>query len=108
MRYTLALLSLLVTGAVLAATSAPPPPDVKPVPDGPPGPNDAPPIKIKPSGKGRVEEYRANGRVYMLKVTPKVGKPYYLIDQKGEGFFTRRDTFDGGLQPPMWKVKEFE
>lgn len=108
MRIMLSLLSsLLVTGPTLAAPAVPPPPDVKPVPDGPPSANDAPAVTIKPSGKGRVEEYRANGRIYMLKITPKVGKPYYLIDQKGEGFFTRRDTLEGGLQPPMWKVKEF-
>lgn len=108
MRTPFALLTLLITtGFALTVSAVPPPPDVKPVPDGPPSPNDAPAVTIKPSGKGRVEEYRAHGRVYMLKITPKVGKPYYLIDQKGEGFFTRRDTLEGGLQPPMWKVKEF-
>ena len=101
------LLFLMLTTYALTASAVPPPPDVKPVPDGPPSASDAPAVTIKPSGKGRVEEYRANGRVYMLKITPKVGKPYYLIDQKGEGFFTRRDTLEGGLQPPMWKVKEF-
>ena len=107
MRFTLALLTMFATSCAFAAPPAPPPPDLKPVPDGPPNASDAPPVTIKPSGKGRVEEYRANGRIYMLKITPKVGKPYYLIDQKGEGFFTRRDTLEGGLQPPMWKVKEF-
>lgn len=101
------LLSLLLTAYALTASAVTPPPGVKPVPDGPPSASDAPAVTIKPSGKGRVEEYRANGRIYMLKITPKVGKPYYLIDQKGEGFFTRRDTLEGGLQPPMWKVKEF-
>ena len=104
MRVALTLLSLIVAASIHAA----PPPDAKPVPDGPPKPSDAPPITIKPSGKGSVEEYRtANGRIYMIKVIPKVGKPYYLIDQKGEGFFTRRDVLEGGLQPPMWKVEEF-
>lgn len=104
MRVTLILLSLIAAATVHAV----PPPDAKPVPDGPPKPSDAPPITIKPSGKGSVEEYRtADGRIYMIKVIPKVGKPYYLIDQKGEGFFTRRDVLEGGMQPPMWKVKEF-
>src|SRR5690606_6816800 len=32
-----------------------------------------------------IEEYRINGRMYMVKVTPKVGKPYYLVDQDGDG-----------------------
>lgn len=104
MRVAFILLSLIAAASVQAA----PPPDAKPVPDGPPKASDAPPITIKPSGKGSVEEYRtANGRIYMIKVIPKVGKPYYLIDQKGEGFFTRRDVLEGGLQPPMWKIKEF-
>ena len=104
MRAALTLLSLIAAATVHAA----PPPEAKPVPDGPPKASDAPPITIKPSGKGSVEEYRtANGRIYMIKVIPKVGKPYYLIDQKGEGFFTRRDVLEGGMQPPMWKVKEF-
>ncbi len=107
MRTALTLLALLATNLAIAAPAVPPPPDLKPVPDGPPNAGDAPAVTIKPSGKGRVEEYRTHGRVYMLKITPKVGKPYYLIDQKGEGFFTRRDSLDGGLQPPMWKVKEF-
>ena len=42
----------------------------------------------------------------MLKVTPKVGKPYYLIDPSGEGRFNRMETLPG-LQPPQWVVKEF-
>lgn len=32
-----------------------------------------------------VEEHRINGRLYRVKITPKVGKPYYLIDQDGDG-----------------------
>jgi hypothetical protein len=108
MRTTLILWALLVTSFAIAAPAVPPPPDLKPVPDGPPKAGDAPAVTIKPSGQGRVQEYRtASGRVYMIKVIPKIGKPYYLIDQKGEGFFTRRDSLEGGLQPPMWKVKEF-
>lgn len=32
-----------------------------------------------------VEEHRINGRLYQVKITPKFGKPYYLIDQDGDG-----------------------
>lgn len=32
-----------------------------------------------------VEEYRVNGRLYMVKITPKIGKPYYLMDNDGDG-----------------------
>jgi hypothetical protein len=52
-----------------------------------------------------IEEYRINGRLYKIKVTPKVGPPYYLIDRTGNGTFT---TIPAGskLEPdimiPQW------
>jgi hypothetical protein len=42
-----------------------------------------------------VEEYRSNGRLYMVKITPARGYPYYLIDSDGDGSFdTRRNELD--------------
>lgn len=32
-----------------------------------------------------IEEYRLNGHLYKVKITPLVGKPYYLIDADGDG-----------------------
>jgi hypothetical protein len=107
MRPPLLLLLLLLSGAAVAAAPSDRPPDLQPVPDGPPGPGDAPPVTIKPGSQGRVVEYRANGKLYMLKVIPRVGKPYYLIDQKGDGQFARQDSLDSGMRPPMWVIKEF-
>lgn len=107
MRYSVLLLSLVLSGAASAAAPSDRPPELQPVPDGAPTPGDAPPVTIKPSAQGRVVEYRANGRLYMLKVIPKVGKPYYLIDQKGDGQFARQDSLDSGMRPPMWVIKEF-
>ena len=103
--YSLTLLALLLPGLVAAAPSDRPP-ALTPVPDGPPGSDDAPAVTIKPSGQGKVEEYRANGKLYMLKVTPKAGKPYFLVDPRGDGRFERQETLPG-LQPPQWVVKEF-
>jgi len=107
MRTLVLLLTLLLSGVAVAASPSDRPPELQPVPDGAPGPDDAPAVTIKPSGQGSVVEYRANGRLYMLKVIPKVGKPYYLIDQKGEGHFSRQDSLDSGMRPPMWVIKEF-
>lgn len=101
------LATLFALAFATAALAVPPPPDVTPVPDGPPGPDDVPTITIRPGSRGKVEEYRANGRVYMLKITPRNGKPYYLIDTRGDGTFVRRDALDGGVIPPMWIIKEF-
>ena len=101
------LMLILFSGLAVAAAPSDRPPELKPVPDGPPGPDDAPAVTIKPGSQGRVIEYRANGKLYMLKVIPKVGKPYYLIDGKGDGQFARQDSLDSGMRPPMWVVKEF-
>jgi hypothetical protein len=43
------------------------------------------PRSASSSGRCRVEEYRMNGVLYMVKVTPTVGPPYYLIDTTGDG-----------------------
>lgn len=97
----------MLSGVAVAATPTDRPPGLKPVPDGAPSVSDAPPVTITPSTQGRVVEYRSHGKLYMLKVIPKVGKPYYLIDQKGDGQFARQDSLDSGMRPPMWVVKEF-
>lgn len=107
MRYLILLSSLMLSGVAVAAAPTDRPPGLKPVPDGAPSASDAPPVTITPSTQGRVVEYRSHGKLYMLKVIPKVGKPYYLIDQKGDGQFARQDSLDSGMRPPMWVVKEF-
>lgn len=105
MRTSFLLLTLMLSGLAVAQPGDRSP-VLQPVPDGAPG-DEAPPVTIKPSSQGRVVEYRANGRLYMLKVIPRVGKPYYLVDQKGDGQFARQDSLDSGLRPPMWVIKEF-
>ena len=32
-----------------------------------------------------IEEYRMNGRLYQVKVTPVIGPVYYLVDRDGDG-----------------------
>lgn len=41
-------------------------------------PLDEPEITIRKKGSDTVEEYRMNGELYMMKVTPEHGVPYYL------------------------------
>lgn len=103
---------LFVAGIALAQDQAPP--KLEPLPEPPPPPPGyepdpalEPQVTIVKRGEELVEEYRIRGRLYMMKVTPKTGKPYYLIDQKGTGSFTRSDSLDTGLAPPMWVIFEF-
>jgi hypothetical protein len=68
---------------------------------------DEPQITIKQNTEQTVEEYRSNGRLYMIKVTPKHGRPYYLVDDRGDGKFARQESLDSGLRVPMWLIFKF-
>jgi hypothetical protein len=87
---------------------------LQPLPEPPPPPPgfelDAslePQITIQRRDGQTIEEHRVRGRLYMVKVTPEHGVPYYLIDQDGKGDFTRRDNLDTGTRPPMWVIHTF-
>ena len=54
-----------------------------------------------------VEEYRAGGKLYMIKITPKVGPPYYLVDDLGDGKFSHYQNLDPGFRPPRWIIHRF-
>ena len=52
-----------------------------------------------------IREYRMNGQLYMVKVTPVVGPPYYLFDSTGDGNLDiRRNELDPGLVVPSWMI----
>lgn len=82
--------------------SAPPPP----VLDAGESP-DEPQVTISKQTGQTIEEYRSNGKLYMLKVTPSHGKPYYLIDDRGDGKFSRQESLDSGLRVPVWVIHQF-
>ena len=64
-----------------------------------------PSVTLRQYDNRAVEEYRVNNNVYMLKVTPSAGAPYYLVDQDGSGDMAwRRDRPGGNLQVPQWAL----
>ena len=95
-------------------TKAPAKANLQPIPEPPPppaglelDPSLEPQITIQRRGTDTIEEFRIRGRLYMVKVTPAHGVPYYLIDEKGVGDFTRRDSYDTGTRPPMWVIHQW-
>ncbi len=110
MRRCLALAALLVALPAAADTPAglQPLPDLPPPPGMPAEESLEPQVTITKRGEDRVEEFRINNRLYMMKVTPAHGgTPYYLVDEQGSGNFIRRDVADTGLRVPRWVIHTF-
>jgi hypothetical protein len=110
-----ALLSALAFNAMAQSTERARPQGTVPLNDVPPppamvetDPSLEPQATTRMEGDNSVQEYRLHGRVYMQRVTPKHGRPYVLVDQKGDGTFTRQDnTLDNGVRVPQWVLLEF-
>ena len=66
-------------------------------------PTPEPDVTIRQEGDKTIQEYRVNGFLYALKVTPKVGKPYFLVRADGsDGNFIRSDQPD--MLIPQWQI----
>lgn len=69
--------------------------------------NATPEITIRKEKSQTIEEYRIRGKLYMVKVTPAHGRPYYLVDPNGSGHFIRRDEVSSIPIVPQWILFEF-
>lgn len=59
-----------------------------------------PEVNIIQKDDRTVEEYRVNGELYMVKVTPLVGYPYYFIDTDGDGSLdSKQFELQSGIVP---------
>ena len=107
------ILLLLLSGLSLCAFAAKPEPNnSEPLPPPPPPAMDsadenAPEVTIIKKTDQIVEEYRVGGKLYMIKITPKIGSPYYLVDDMGDGKFTRTEGLNAGFRPPRWVIHRF-
>ncbi|MDH3888632.1 MAG: DUF2782 domain-containing protein [Gammaproteobacteria bacterium] len=106
-------LLLLVTALPVQAV---PPPDLEPLPELPPPAVETPPaptgladedlepeVKIIKRDDAVIHEYRSGGRLYMVKVIPTRGYPYYLYDADGNGSLeSRQDRLEPVI--PRWVI----
>lgn len=86
----------------------------QPIPEPPPPPPGfeldpalEPQVTIRKRGEDTIEEYRIAGKLYMVRVTPPGGRPYVMIDERGDGKFARQEAHDSGVRPPMWVIHQF-
>jgi hypothetical protein len=108
------LLAIALLGIALPL-AAQQPPKLEPIPEPPPPPPGMaldpalePQVTILKRDGETVEEYRVNGKLYAVKVTPAHGVPYYLMDLTGGGNMVRQDSpGNPGLRVPQWVIKSF-
>ncbi|APV52287.1 hypothetical protein BWI17_04465 [Betaproteobacteria bacterium GR16-43] len=68
----------------------------------------APEVTMRMDGDNEIAEYRMKGKLYMMRVKPKNGPAYTLMDHKGDGSFTKQDhTLTPNTSVPQWVLLEF-
>lgn len=89
------------------------PADLQPLEEVPPPPaigsekgEEQPEITVIQKGDDKVEEYRIGGQLYMMKITPKHGVPYYLHKEDQNGGWIN-DGPNPPLVIPKWTIFRF-
>lgn len=67
-------------------------------------------VNIRRKGDQTLEEYSVNGRVYMVRVVPDKGIPYYILDADGDGRMESRlsEEHMGPVSPVTYKLFEWD
>jgi len=108
---------MLLPGSLLAQEDLERPPPIPPVDTEdvpiPPKVQDEqiePTVTIREEEERMIEEYRLDGQIYMVKITPKGGVPYYYIDTDGDGKLELDidKSAMNPVQPVYWKIKEWK
>jgi len=79
----------------------------------PPAPPESPPqvesgeivepdVTIIETEKGQIQQYSINGHVYMVRIVPTSGPPYYLLDLDGDGTMDVRRDRPQDISIPQW------
>ena len=89
-------------------------PVLEPLPEPPeapagyePDPATEPQVTIVKRGEDTIEEYRVNGELYMQKITPSHGVPYYLVKENVDGGWARQDGPSERIAIPNWVLFRF-
>lgn len=104
--------TLLLALATAQVPAPAPAPKEAPIPEKIPAPvseETAPTVSIRSSENGDVvEEYRQGGKIFMVRITPKHGKPYYLYDDDRNGRLDRTDADRASVSPVYWTIYEWD
>lgn len=96
---------LLPAGLQAQEPSSAPVPAPPPLPSGVEDETIQPQVTITHKKDRTIEEYSVNGQRYMIKITPKKGVPYYLVDADGDGNLdTQSNELDPKILVPAWVI----
>lgn len=107
------ILLVLALGLPIMALAAGQPSNLEPLPEPPPppglgaDPGTEPDITIIKKGTNTVQEYRINGELYMQKITPAHGVPYYLVKEDQNGGWSRIEDSNSPISIPKWVLFNF-
>ena len=106
MRVPFLSLTLLLASSIASAAEPRPAPGGAPPP--PPqlqsGQALEPEITIRRERRRTVYSYSVNGQTYMVRVVPRWGRPYYVLDTDGDGQFDVRQPDPGMLPVQQWEL----
>lgn len=89
------------------------PANLEPLPEPPPppvgleAPDAEPEITITKKGADTIQEYRINGELYMMKVIPSHGVPYYLVKEDQDAGWSRVPDSNSPITIPKWVLFNF-
>lgn len=66
-----------------------------------------PDITIRESGGEIIYEYRVRGVLYMVRIQPQFGPPYYLYDLNGDGLIDAQERAARNISVPQWVLFEW-
>lgn len=108
-------LTSIASMAVAEPLAPPPPPPPPPAPELMPGVPPAPPgvqsgqmlepgVRIIQTEKETVFEYRNGPHLYMVKVIPRGGRPYYFFDSNGDGQLDYQENDPRAARINQWTL----
>jgi hypothetical protein len=110
-RFPLMLLLTMATGLCLAQAPVKTDPLTQPPPPPPPDvlsdPDLEPQVTIIRQEDQVREEVRIKGELRYVRVTPRNGRPYFLVPDVNGATFIRRESLDSSLKVPMWVLFSF-
>ena len=96
--------SLTPPPAPPSAPTRPPSTTPPPLPEFGSEPELEPQVTIIRRENDTLEEVRVNGELRYIRVTPRRGKPYFLVPNGNGQTYLRYDSLDGSLKPSMWQL----